>query len=190
MALFFSHLAQWRGERLDDGSRYPLSIELVSSDETLAALGLYRPKHYDSIPAGKRSTGILEWDGSAVRYKLENIPTPTIAELCSYAADKRWQVEQGGMIWNGWPVATDDRSQGKINSEVLAVQIGERADGEQWKFADGVFRPLTNEQLVDMGRAARAHVSNSFVSEGALVAAIFSGGITSFEEIDAYPWAA
>lgn len=37
-------------------------------------------------------------------------PAPSKADLLSYAADKRWQVETGGLVIGGVPVATDDRS--------------------------------------------------------------------------------
>jgi hypothetical protein len=115
-------------------------------------------------------------------------PVPTVGDLLAHAAKRRWQAEVGGMTWNGWPVATDDRSQGKIQAEVLAVQLGKRADGEAWKFGDGEFRPLTNEQVEDMAGAARTHVANCFVAEGAIAALIASGGITAYAEIDVFPW--
>jgi hypothetical protein len=192
MALFYRNLTLYHPtHRISLGEELVLlapDIERKWTDEQLAEVGLYRPRHYEPMPAGKRSGASIEWAGSDIRYKLEDIPTPTTSDLRAYLADKRWRVEVGGMVWNGWPVHTDDRSRGFISDEVLAVQMGQRADGEQWKFADGVFRPLTNEQVENMAVAARLHVVNCFAAEGALTAAILSGGIISTEEIDAYPW--
>ncbi|WP_266019065.1 DUF4376 domain-containing protein [Brucella intermedia] len=111
-----------------------------------------------------------------------NHPGMTLQE---YAAAKRWEREVGGTVWNGWPVLSDRESQSKIIAEALAIEKGERADGDPWKFADGEFRPLTNEQMDDLAAAVRLHVRNSYGIEAQVLAAIEAGSITTEDQIDA-----
>ncbi|GAA5542594.1 DUF4376 domain-containing protein [Ochrobactrum soli] len=105
--------------------------------------------------------------------------------LQDYAAAKRWEREVGGTVWNGWPVLSDRKSQSKIIAEAVAIEKCERVDGDPWKFADGGFRPLTNEQMDDLAAAVRLHVRNSYGIEAQLLAAIASGSITTQAQIDA-----
>lgn len=152
----------------------------------LAAVGPNEP------PAGKRfvsqSISGIVMDGPNPTWAVEDVPLPTMEELAAYAAAARYEQEVGGFSWNGWPVATDDRSQGKIGNEVLATQTGARQDGEMWKFADGTFRPLTNAEVVQMGTAAREHVKACFAIEGGLLMGIMGGTIISYGQIDATEW--
>ena len=105
--------------------------------------------------------------------------------LQEYAAAKRWETEVGGTIWNGWPVLTDRESQNKITSEALAIEKGERLDGDPWKFADGEFRPLTNVQMDSLAAAVRLYIRDSFAIEARVVAEIDAGTISTVEQIDA-----
>ncbi|MEE9906410.1 DUF4376 domain-containing protein [Brucella intermedia] len=109
-------------------------------------------------------------------------PGMTLAE---YAAAKRWEREVGGTVWNGWPVLSDRESQSKIIAEVVAIEKGERADGDPWKFADGEFRQLTNQQMEELATAVRLHVRNSYGIEAQVLAAIDAGNITTEAQIDA-----
>lgn len=142
------------------------------------------------VPDGKLRraidlTGVQLVDGNPV-WILDDAPAASQVALLAHAASVRYAREQGGMLWNGWPVATDDRSQGKINSEVLAVQMEERANGDLWKFADEVFRPLANSEILDLGRSARQHVKKCFAVEGIVASRIVGGVIQSFDAIDSY----
>nr|WP_313023188.1 DUF4376 domain-containing protein [Brucella intermedia] len=105
--------------------------------------------------------------------------------LQEYAAAKRWEREVSGTVWNGWPVLSDRESQSKIIAEAVAIEKGERTDGDPWKFADGEFRPLTNEQMDDLAAAVRLHVRNSYGIEAQVLAAIEAGAITTEAQIDA-----
>ena len=105
--------------------------------------------------------------------------------LQEYAAAKRWEREVSGTVWNGWPVLSDRESQSKIIAEAVAIEKGERVDGDPWKFADGEFRPLTNEQMDDLAAAVRMHVRNSYGIEAQVLASIEAGAITTEAQIDA-----
>nr|WP_278374902.1 DUF4376 domain-containing protein [Brucella anthropi] len=109
-------------------------------------------------------------------------PAMTLEE---YAAAKRWEREVSGTVWNGWPVLSDRDSQSKIIAEAVAIEKGERIDGDPWKFADGEFRPLTNEQMDDLAAAVRLHVRNSYGIEDQVLAAIEAGAITTETQIEA-----
>lgn len=112
-------------------------------------------------------------------------PGPTPPSLAEHAATRRWQVEVGGTIWSGWPVHTDRESQGKIVAEMLAIERGERSDGDGWKFADGQFRSLTNAEFSDLAAAVRNHIRDAFAIEAQVLADIDVGVVTTLEEIDA-----
>nr|WP_278437041.1 DUF4376 domain-containing protein [Brucella anthropi] len=116
---------------------------------------------------------------------IEFTPPPPVVDLNDYAARKRWETEVGGTIWNGWPVLTDRESQNKITSEALAIEKGERLDGDPWKFADGEFRPLTNAQMDSLAAAVRLYIRESFAIEARVVAEIEAGTISTVEQIDA-----
>lgn len=107
------------------------------------------------------------------------------AALRTYLADRRWQVEQGGATWSGWPIHTDDRSQGKYLSELQAIALGVRLDSDPWKFADGVFRPVSNAEFTQLAIAAREHVRSVFGIEAFLLTAIEAGTVTTREQVDA-----
>lgn len=106
-------------------------------------------------------------------------------DLPAYAAAKRWEREVSGTVWNGWPVLSDRESQSKIIAEAVAIEKGERVDGDPWKFADGEFRPLTNAQMDDLAAAVRMHVRNSYGIEAQVLASIEAGAITTEAQIDA-----
>lgn len=83
-------------------------------------------------------------------------------------ASSRYNAEVGGMVWNGWPVLTDERSRISMLGAVMQVNMGLWSGG--WKFADGVFRELTSEQVVAMSVAVGAHVASCFAQELARLA--------------------
>ena len=109
----------------------------------------------------------------------------TAKDLKAHAAAKRFARETGGCVWNGWPVATDRESRAAMLGEHLALTETVRKDGDRWKFSDGVFRALTNEQFHALSHAVLAHVRRSFAIEADAVTRIDAGEITTVEQIDA-----
>lgn len=132
--------------------------------------------------ANRHRVMLAEWEAGG--NAIEPYSPPTL-NLPVYAAEKRWQTEVGGTIWNGWPVLTDRESQNKITAEALAIEKGERLDGDPWKFADGEFRPLTNAQMDSLAAAVRVYIRDSFAIEARVVAEIEAGTISTVEQIDA-----
>jgi hypothetical protein len=115
-------------------------------------------------------------------------PLPTKDELRAHAAEKRWQVETGGVPWNGHVVATDRDSQSKLIATMVAIQAGLRANPSGWKMASGSFVSLTNEEMMTVIMAAHAHIAGAFDVEEMVLGLIESGAITRFVEIDGASW--
>jgi len=113
------------------------------------------------------------------------VSPPSKSELIGYAADRRWRAEQAGTEWNGWPIHTDDRSQGKYLSELQAIALDVRVEGDPWKFADGVFRPVSNAEFPQLAIAAREHVRTVFGIEALVLGEIEADTITTTAQIEA-----
>lgn len=114
-------------------------------------------------------------------------PDPEEMTLTEFSADLRWKLEVAGTMWNGWPVHTDRESQSKILMEVTAISVGFRQDGAKWKFKDGVFRPLTNEEFMALTNAVRQYIVDLFDREDFILQYIKAGEITTREQVeDAY----
>jgi hypothetical protein len=104
--------------------------------------------------------------------------------LATYAADKRWKKEVGGITVSGVPVATDDRSKQMI----LGARVAADADDNfatEWVGTDGNIYPLTAEQVVGISNAVLVHVASCFQIFATVMEEIESGAITTREEIDA-----
>lgn len=142
------------------------------------------------LAAEKRMIYNVQADTEIPGYTVREYTPPELtpeeikARLAAYAAECRWQKEVGGTLWNGWPVHTDRESQGKIIAERLAIEAGERDDPDGWKFADGIFRLVSNTDFVLLSNAVRDHVRTAFAIEAYVAAQIEAGIISSEAEID------
>lgn len=119
---------------------------------------------------------------------------PHPLDLEAYAAERRWVAETSGCRFNKWQVKTDAESQAKVAAERLAIEAGVREDADAWKFSDGQFRVLTNEEFCQLSVEIRNHVRNSFAREAAVQVAISDGTVTTKQQVnDAFidvsaPW--
>lgn len=114
---------------------------------------------------------------------------PTADDLIARAAEKRWEVEVGGVAWGDQIINTDRDSQTKLLAEFVAMGARLRVDGEPWKFRAGA-RPISNAEMAAVVVTARTHIANAFGVEAEIAAAILAGTITTVEEIDAAAWPA
>lgn len=106
--------------------------------------------------------------------------------LVSYAAQKRWQVETGGIVVGGVSVATDDRS------KVMIIGARVKADADpnfttEWKTPAG-FQTINAATIIAISDAVLAHVDACFAVEAIVLAEIAAGTITTTNEIDAADW--
>lgn len=110
---------------------------------------------------------------------------PTQGELLAYSADKRWRVEVGGCLdQDNRSIATDRDSQTKLIAEMVAIGGGLRADPSPWKLRNGSYATLSNADMLAVIVTARNHIAAAFAVEGAVVAAVMAGDITTISEID------
>lgn len=91
-------------------------------------------------------------------------------------ADRRFQAETGGMIYQGMMLATDRESQSLITGAAVSAMLDE-AYTVRWKTADG-FVELTAEQIIGVATAVRAHVQACFDREAELLAEVEAGTLT------------
>jgi len=110
-------------------------------------------------------------------------PTLPQDQLLAYAANKRWEIETGGITVGGVQIATDDRSKALINGTKAYLDANQTLTikfkaGEGWV-------ELGQEQITGIFTAVAAHVQSCFTAEAAIDARIGSGELTTAAAIDA-----
>ena len=95
---------------------------------------------------------------------------------------KRYEVEVAGINFTyrtaTVPVSTTRPSQEKIDSARNMVRDNAWVDNSNWKFADGVFRPMTAVEITAMCDAVRTHIKACFDNEATKFAEINATGTT------------
>lgn len=115
-------------------------------------------------------------------YGLHLSPT---AALLAYAAQRRWEIETGGILVAGQPIRTDRESQALING---AYTLAQDQPGQSFKFKTAVgFVTLAAAEIIAISRQVGAHVQACFGVEGDIAAMITAEppSITTKAEIDA-----
>lgn len=145
-------------------------LDKTTDPAKLAALGWYPV--VDGGPGNAPNQVIeghtLDFDGSkvVVTWQTKTLTAGEIKEQRIAAlADKKYQVETSGIVWNGWPVDTDRESQFKLGMAYMLARDGFWNDG--WKFADGVYRTLTRDEIIALALAVGAHTQACYATEAA-----------------------
>lgn len=119
---------------------------------------------------------------------------PTDAErkaaLIAYLKDRRWRIENAGIVVASVPIATDDRSKMMLIGSRLAAMAAPETYTTPWAALDGTTHQFDAAQMIAVSDAALAHVQACFTLQGELWAAIEAATITTKEEIDAAGWPA
>ncbi|MET3892768.1 hypothetical protein ABIE41_003844 [Bosea sp. OAE506] len=152
-------------------------VNAPESDEAYAAwrdLGRL-PTPWPSGDGGEQSLATLQAVLS---------PYGLFADLLSYARDRRWRAEVGGMTWNGVPIATDDSSKVKIAGARIKAQA-DPAFETTWYGADGEGVVVDAALLTALSDAVLEHVDGTFTTFGLVKVGIAAGAITTTAEIDA-----
>lgn len=118
-------------------------------------------------------------------YRPFAAPEPTADLLAAYAAQRRFEVETGGITVGGQAVATDRASQAMVTGAYVEAQ-GNAAFTTQWKQPDGSFVLLTATQIIAIGQAVRGHVAGCFAAEAEVVAAITAHTATTWADVDGF----
>lgn len=126
------------------------------------------------------------WEDGEIVQKPDDwltiVPEPQ-PDLYAYAAQKRWEIETGGINLNGMSVFTDDRSK----SLILGARLAAESDPDfstEWRGADGSFVTIDAPTIIAVSNAILEHVRKCFATEAWVIAEINSGAITAVEEID------
>lgn len=115
-----------------------------------------------------------------------SVPVPAEqlkVQLKDYAANKRWQVENGGIIVQGMNVPTDDIAQRKISELRRRVRDSEVPVPFNFKASNG-WVSLNQAQIIALDKAVAAHVQVCYSQEYTVITMIDSGQITTYEQID------
>jgi len=111
---------------------------------------------------------------------------PTIPNLISYAANKRYTLETGGITINGVSVDTSRDSQAMINGAYIYITTS-GAPSIAYK-SDSGWITMDAATIKAIALAIGQHVQNCFLSEQAIDIAINAGTITTFVQIESYNW--
>lgn len=114
------------------------------------------------------------------------VGAPSKERLLAYAADKRWQVETGGIAVAGAAIDTSRDSQAMITG-AYAYSQAHPEEPIKFKAASG-WVTLDAATIAAIATAVGAHVQASFAVEESVDAAIAAGTIISFAEIDVAGW--
>lgn len=125
---------------------------------------------------------VAELDFSTI--PAEIIGPTTKIDLIAYAAQKRWEVETGGIILNGLEVHTDDRSKTLIAGARMGADNNPGFTA-QFKSADGTFVMVDAPTVIAISDAVLTHVQNCFAIEDQVLSDIEHGTITTSAQVDA-----
>lgn len=114
----------------------------------------------------------------------DGLPAPDMT-LLEYAALARWRKETGGILFNGLPILTDDRSKQMIMGARMAAEA-DPLFRTMWAGADGNVYPLIAAQIIAISNAVAAHVNRCFEIYASVKAAIEATPptITAKQQID------
>lgn len=113
-------------------------------------------------------------------------PPPTKNDLKALAADKRYRVETGGMLFGGMPVSTDRTSQNMIDGASKLFDEDPTISSVDWALSPDTFITLTKAQVKQLGVAVGRHVQACFGAQRQISALIDAGTITTQEEIETW----
>ena len=91
-------------------------------------------------------------------YNIKELKTRKKTEI----SGARYRAERAGMMFNGHLIATDDVGQNKINGAKLSAMEDGAYTIPEWLCADGTFISLSNEDILELGRALRDHTQDKF----------------------------
>jgi len=125
-------------------------------------------------------------EGNQTTASLQEVLSPynLFADLVSYAANKRWVKETGGITFNGAPVATDDRSKQMI----MGARIAAAADPNfvtPWVMDNGAIVELSAQAIVALSDAVLAHVQTCFAQFAQVQEGVAGGTIKTMKDVDA-----
>jgi hypothetical protein len=108
--------------------------------------------------------------------------------LKDYLYRKRRQVEEGGIVINAAPVATDRESQNMVSNAVAYLNAAPEVESVDFSSPAG-FVVIPRADMIGLGVAIGAHVQRCFSTQKAVTEEIDAGTVTTTVEIDeAFEW--
>ncbi len=131
----------------------------------------------DEATAPERAAGQAALDG------LDNGPK---LALSNYAVDKRWATMNGGLLFDGHPIPTDEMGRGFI-AGAFAAATSDPGMTKNWQISNAPiqFVTLSNAQIIALGLAANAMVQSAFDTLKTVGEGIEAETITTTAQIDA-----
>lgn len=130
--------------------------------------------------------------GNQTTSGLQAVLTPygLFADLSAYAAARRYAVEIAGITAKiggaDAPVSTAREDRDGLRDTLTAITLNWRKDGANFKFADGVPRAATNDEMKASCGAAFAYVQAVFDCEAAIQSDLASSkpSLTTRAQVD------
>lgn len=133
--------------------------------------GFYSYKYQQWVAAG----------GVTLPYEDEKAPDQLRSELQQAATAHRWQVEQGGITFQGTPILTTTADQNRITTVLAAIGLG--LESVDFKTAEG-WTTLTADDIRGIATVVGLHTQLCFTAERAHHEAI--DRLRTVEELGAY----
>ena len=160
--------------------------------------GNYPTEHFVEVTQERRDrlweemqTNRMCYDPDAGDFVPYVPPAPTTEQLKerkrAEIAAARYEAEVAGIEVNGVSIATDRDSQSLLTGAAVSAMLDENYSVE-WKQPDGTFISLNAVQIIELGKAVRAHVEMCFNREKALYTAI--NAAQTAEEVGQIKWGA
>lgn len=110
-----------------------------------------------------------------------------VGTLLAHAAQRRWEIETGGIEVAGQMIRTDDLSQAKISGACVLLSNDPDVASIDWEAQPGTWVTLDRATMVGIGIAVGRHVQRCFSSLRQIQAQITAEPpeITTTSEIDA-----
>lgn len=108
-----------------------------------------------------------------------------IDDLINYAQVKKKEIEEGGIVVNGYPVATDRASQAMITQTIVSFTLNPDLK-LNWKGSDGSFTLLDSATLRAIALCVINHVATTFDVLANCVGEVRSGKLKTNASIDEY----
>lgn len=103
--------------------------------------------------------------------------------LLNRVREIRAEKELGGILFNGIPIRTDDKSQSKLQGVITLFSINPNLAGVDWEAVPGTFVTLDKNTLMAIAVAVGGHIQDCFTKSKQLTEEILA--TETIEELEA-----
>ena len=136
---------------------------------------------------GEIANAAKEWLATGGTPTMFGAVPPSKAELYAYAADKRYRVITGGIVFNGVPIGTTDEYVTRIKNKRDLIRDGQAAT--PFKMVIGsITIDATLDLMNALVKAVGDYWQSGFDVQASVNDQIASGAITTYAQIDAAAW--